>query len=286
MLTRITELHEKLLTREWESHKGTFGTVLIVGGSRGMSGSVTLAGRAALRGGAGLVRVAVPECILPTVAVSCAEYTTVPLACENGVMAEAAEEEIFQQAAHASVLAVGPGMGHGAGLTQLVRRMWTELTQPMILDADGLNALAADFPTQPGGMRVITPHPGEFERLSGVSAKNPDAQREAAIAWAAKHACVVVLKGAGTLVTDGMLTWRNTTGNPGMATGGSGDVLTGILAAFMAQLLPRDISLFDIARLAVHLHGRAGDLAAAEIGEVSLIAGDIIRLLPMAMMKI
>ncbi len=310
MLTEIPELHRKLLTRAADAHKGTFGTVLVVGGSLGMSGSVTLAGRAALRGGAGLVRVAVPEVILPTVAQACAEYTTVPLAGdERGVLTDAVwgnlqwprlyrmayfqflkspKDDISQHAELASVVAAGPGMGRGAGVTRVVRRMWTELEKLMILDADGLNTLAEIFhkakkPLPPGGTRIITPHPGEFERLSGVSAKNREAQCAAAVEFAKTHACVVVLKGAGTLVTDGKQTWRNTTGNPGMATGGSGDVLTGIMAAFAAQLLPQSVTPMDVARLAVYLHGRAGDLAAAEVGQVSLVAGDIIRFLSAAL---
>jgi len=287
MLTEINVLHETLLARPRDAHKGTFGTVLVVGGSSGMSGAVTLSGRASLRGGAGLTRVAVPAGIQPIVAAAQAEYTTVALSEDaDGRISERAWEEISRQAELAGVVAVGPGMGQSEGLAVLVRRVWTELGKPVILDADGLNLLAKQFPSSGGEKsRIITPHPGEFSRLSGVSAHDPDAQRNAAVLWAKKHQCVVVLKGAGTLVTDGEFSWRNTTGNPGMATGGSGDVLTGLMAAIVAQLSPHGISCLDAVRLAVYLHGKAGDLAAAEIGEVSLTAGDVIRFLPAAIKK-
>ncbi|MDO4550452.1 MAG: NAD(P)H-hydrate dehydratase [Planctomycetia bacterium] len=297
-MREIRQLHEKLLCREKDSHKGTYGTVLLVAGSIGASGAAVLAGRAALRGGAGLTRVAVPMKIQAVVAQMQAEYTTIPLAEDKrGRISESAGEQILLEAEKATVVAVGPGLSRSKSLVKLVRRLWKEVPRPMILDADGLNALAewimsdeekreSDFPRKTQDVRIITPHPGEFSRLSGVSAKDLEAQRAAAVEWARKHQCVVVLKGTGTFVTDGVLSWRNTTGNPGMATGGSGDVLTGMMAAFAAQLLSQGVSGMDVARLAVYLHGKAGDLAVKETGEVSLIAGDILRFLPQAVKNI
>ena len=287
----IDDLLSILNVRPRDSHKGTYGTVLIVGGSRGMSGAAVLAGRAALRGGAGLTRLAVPEGILPTVAAMQAEYTTIPLPEDAaGRIAEGAWEEIRRQAESADVVAVGPGLGKSEGLAVLMWRIWTELERPVILDADGLNMLAETLHAPLAGefcarkhVRIVTPHPGEFYRLAGITQKlSGDLLRARAITWAREHGCVTVLKGEGTLVTDGESSWRNPTGNPGMATGGSGDVLTGLMAALAAQLLRKEVSPADVARLAVYLHGKAGDFAAKEVGEVSLIAGDIIRFLPEA----
>src|SRR5439155_18212461 len=170
------------------------------------------------------------------------------------------------------------GLSRSAELTQFVRSLYTSVTQPMVIDADGLNALAAvdDGLSQPAGPRILTPHPGEFARL----AKTPtDAQptRDDQIAQAkqlaAQHKIVILLKGHRTIITDGSRLAENTTGNPGMATGGTGDVLTGVITALVCQKL----SPFDAAVLGAHVHGLAGDLAAAELGQVSLIASDLVH---------
>lgn len=274
----------RLPPRRDDAHKGDFGSVLIVGGSRGMSGAAALAGMSALRGGAGLVRVAVPETCLDTVACFEPSYMTTPLPADaDGRIDETADNVIAELAAQATVIACGPGLGRSSGLTSLVCRLYQTIDKPMVFDADALNALAS-CPValaQPGGPRILTPHPGEFARLVGRKLDG-EARNDAAVALAGKCGIVVVLKGHHTLITDGRHRSLNTSGNPGMATGGSGDVLTGLVAALVSQRM----APFDAARLGVYLHGLAGDLAAQELGQVSLIASDLIRFLPKAFQQI
>ena len=263
-----------------DSHKGDFGLALIVGGSRGMAGAVGLAGMAALRGGAGLVRLAVPDRVLDTVAAFEPSYMTVPLADDDaGRISLRAYDQILAAAGPATVVAVGPGMGRSPQLDKLVGRLYCKLDKPMVFDADALNALSTqpDVLARPGGPRILTPHPGEFARLIGEKLEG-NARESAAVALAARCGIVVVLKGRHTLITDGVRRATNTTGNPGMATGGSGDVLTGLIAALACQAL----APFEAAQLAVHLHGLAGDHAAAELGEVSMIAADLLQFFPEA----
>jgi NAD(P)H-hydrate epimerase len=276
-------LPAQLPKRPEDSHKGNFGLAVIVGGSRGMAGAPAMAGMAALRGGAGLVRLAVPDVCLDTVAGFEPSYTTVALTSDRaGRIALDAYGQIVAAAAGATVLACGPGMGRSLGLDVLVRRLYAEHAGPMVVDADGLNALSADRDVlaRPGGPRVLTPHPGEFARLTRSSMK-PDDQHQAALQLAARCGVIVVLKGHRTLVTDGRTEWHNATGNPGMATGGCGDVLTGLITALACQ----GLSPLNAATLGVCLHGTAGDLAAAELGEVSLVASDLIRFLPQAFQR-
>ncbi len=275
---RIHDAFPLLPRRAPDAHKGDFGFDLIVGGCRGMSGAVALAGMAALRGGAGLVRLAVPDPCLDVVAVYEPSYMTVPLASDSqGRIAAAAWEQIVASVEWADVVALGPGLGRSEELDQLVKQLYREVPRPMIVDADGLNALA----TQPevldehAGPRILTPHPGEFARLVGRnSGEKPlrEQQEQAAVKLAARTGTVVVLKGRGTLTTDGNRCHTNTTGNPGMATGGSGDVLTGLVTALCGQ----GLSPYDAARLGVHLHGLAGDFAADEYGQASMLASDLI----------
>jgi ADP-dependent NAD(P)H-hydrate dehydratase len=270
--------------RRPDAHKGDFGSALILGGSRGMFGAAAMAGLAALRGGAGLVRLAVPEPCLETIASFEPSYMTTPLpADEDGRITAAAWDRIAELAEWATVIACGPGMGRSFSLDQLVSRLYQEITKPMVFDADALNALAAEpeILTHPGGPRILTPHPGEFARLIGHRLE-AELRNEAAVQLAGRCHIVVVLKGHRTLVTDGHRRAVNTTGNPGMATGGSGDVLTGLMTALVGQHLKP----FDAARLGVYLHGLAGDLAAEELGQVSMIASDLIRYLPKAFQRI
>jgi NAD(P)H-hydrate epimerase len=270
--------------RPAESHKGDFGLALVVGGSRGMSGAVAMAGMAALRGGAGLVRLAVPEPCLETVAGFEASYMTMPLPADRaGRIALAARPKILAAAERATVVAYGPGLGRSAGLDTLGEWLYGHLPRPMVIDADGLNALAARQDTLggPAGPRILTPHPGEFARLLGAERATAADRQSAAVALAARWGVVVVLKGHRTFITDGARQAVNSTGNPGMATGGSGDVLTGLITALACQ----GLSPFDAARLGVFLHGLAGDLAADELGQEALIASDLIRYLPQALLE-
>jgi ADP-dependent NAD(P)H-hydrate dehydratase len=267
--------------RDPGAHKGNYGLALIVGSSRGMSGAAALAGMAALRGGAGLVRLAVPDVCLPTVAAFEPSYMTVPLASDRrGRISLDALPQILEHAGQATALALGPGVGRSLGLDSLVARLYATLSLPLVLDADGLNALAArmDEGITPAGPRVLTPHPGEFERLAGFKPRSEDERVEAAARLASRLGAVVVLKGHRTVVSDGQRTILNTTGNPGMATGGSGDVLTGLIAALICQ----NLSPFEAAHLGVHLHGLAGDIAAESLGHESLTALDLVTHLPAA----
>jgi NAD(P)H-hydrate epimerase len=283
--TRTTELiHELpgLPPRALESHKGTFGRVLVVAGSRGMSGAAVLCASGALRGGAGLVQLAVPREIQPIVAAANTCYLTAPLPQdEDGQLDAQAQVDLLALARVANVVAFGPGLGQSKAVSTLVGETIMSLELPLILDADGLNALGSD-PTilcRRTAPTVLTPHPGEFARLLGTDvAIVKDNREEAAVRFAADHGVVLVLKGARSVVTDGQRVYLNTTGNPGMATGGTGDVLTGLIAALVAQgLVP-----FAAAQLGVYLHGLAGDFARETFGEVCLIASDLLDFLPQA----
>jgi ADP-dependent NAD(P)H-hydrate dehydratase len=243
-----------------------------------MSGAVTLAGLAALRGGAGLVRLAVPVVCQEIIAAFEPSYMTVPLANDPaGRISLNALQQIIEHGKAASVLALGPGLGRSDDLNKLVARLYREIEKPVVVDADALNALSTqpDILAKPGGPRVLTPHPGEFARLVGKKLDG-DQRQEAAIDLAARCGVVVLLKGHRTLITDGKRRAINTTGNPGMATGGSGDILTGLITALLCQ----HFEPFAAAQLGAHLHGLAGDMAAKEKGEVSLIARDLVEFLP------
>ena len=273
----------KLPPRDPQSHKGTFGLALIVGGSRGMSGAVALAGMAALRGGAGLVRLAVPDTCLDTVARFEPSYMTSPLVADaGGRILSGARGQIERLSEAATAVALGPGLGRSSDLDSLVPDLYQRIEKPMVVDADALNALAGSPQalSSPGGPRILTPHPGEFAKLYGEM-PHTDEQRAAAAADLARRArAVVVLKGHRTSISDGTTTFLNTTGNPGMATGGSGDVLTGLLTALLCQ----GLSPLDAARLGAYLHGLAGDLAADRLGQVSMIARDLVDFLPEAIL--
>jgi ADP-dependent NAD(P)H-hydrate dehydratase len=270
--------------RPADSNKGTFGRVLVISGSRGMSGASILCGSAALRAGAGLVRVAVPMEIMPIVAGGNPCYMTAPLPQdEQGRFAGSAEAELLALAQANNVVAMGPGLGRSPTITALVSAVLSQVRGPMVLDADGLNALHTDRLRGRAGPLVMTPHPGEFSRLTGLDIPTIQSRRqELAARFAAEHGVVLVLKGQGTVVTDGRRVFVNTTGNPGMATAGSGDVLTGVIAALLAQRLDP----FAAAQLGVHVHGLAGDLARDAGGEVGLIASDLVGYLPQAIRRL
>jgi NAD(P)H-hydrate epimerase len=281
----------KLPPRPAEGHKGTFGRVLVIAGSRGMTGAAVLCGSSALRGGAGLVQVAVPNEVLSIVAAGNPCYLTAPFAQDmRGRFAGAAVDELVDLAATwADVVAVGPGLGLSDAIPPLMTALFQRANKPVVVDADGLNALArlpgAEWATrrQPA---VLTPHPGEFARLCDQPADAVrDRREELAKRYAAERRVILVLKGHRTIVTDGTRVYRNDTGNPGMATGGTGDVLTGLIAALIGQRL----SPFDAAVLGVWAHGRAGDLAAADLsqsGMIGMIASDLLDHLPAALKEV
>ncbi len=275
-----------LRPRDEDNHKGDFGRALLIGGSRGMSGAISLSGQATLRSGAGLVTLAVPGCALDVVASIEPSYMTVALADDEDHIAQTATATCIGLAKSATAVALGPGLGRRPHLIDFVIDAYREISQPMVVDADALFALAERKVAlaKPGGPRILTPHPGEFARFAGSVPEG--SQRSTAAAELARSdtqgTTVVVLKGHHTVVTDGTRYSLNQTGNPGMATGGSGDVLTGIITALLCQ----GLEPFDAARLGVHVHGLAGDLAVEDLGQVSMIASDLIRYLPKAFQRL
>src|SRR5579875_309148 len=272
----------KLAPRPRDAHKGRYGTVLVIAGGRGMAGAAALCGAAALRSGAGLVRVAMSAEVQPVVAGFEPSYMTYPLPSRDDGLIDFARAHALLPGLleHADVLAVGPGLGQSDDNRELVRYLLAATDRPMVLDADGLNMLVGQSELLSGLSRpvILTPHPGEFARLSGQDVPTVQADRikHAAELASMSEPLVVVLKGAGTVVTDGRRYFVNSTGNPGMATGGSGDVLTGVIAALLGQKMPA----FEAAQLGVFVHGLAGDIARDHHGEIGMIAGDIVDSLP------
>lgn len=275
------DLASLLPRRSAFAHKGSAGHALLVAGSPGKSGAAILAAKAAVRGGAGLVTVAVPEPILPTVDLGSLESMTLALpAGTEGELGPGAADAMFAASRGKSALAIGPGLGQSASAQLEIRRIALETELPFVLDADGLNAFAgsaADLLAR-RAPAILTPHPGELGRLLGISSADVQADRLAAARRAAAATgAIVVLKGHRTLIASEAGVWINPTGNPGMATGGTGDVLTGLLAALLAQ----GLEPLDAARLGVFLHGLAGDLAVERAGTedpalAKLTASDLI----------
>ena len=286
---RIVRAVAHIEPRMADSHKGDFGRVLIVGGSRGMIGAVALAVNAAFRGGAGLVTFAAPENIQLTIAGLCPCATSIPLKTDtDGQLSIDAVEQFVDAAGAADILAIGPGFGTGPPQREIIRAAIGQ-DKPLVLDADGLNSLAGidQWPQLRSCPLILTPHPREFSRLTGKSVAAIGADRqgsavEAVTGWAASSKCekplVCLLKGAGTVVTDGQRVYVNDTGNPGMACGGSGDVLTGLVAGLLGQ----NMSPFKATVLGANRHGRAGDLAATQLSETAMMATDILKKMPEA----
>jgi ADP-dependent NAD(P)H-hydrate dehydratase len=284
---QLIEAIPKLKPRAVDAHKGDFGKVCIIAGSMGMSGAAALAGRSALRAGAGLVRVATPKSVLPIVASIEPSFTTIPLPEDSrGRISAKAVNIILEAVGQNDVLAFGPGVGISGGLRSVLGTMFEQEGLRLVIDADGLNNLAGmkDWPGRLKAKMIVTPHPGEMKRLwSGLFREPlPDQRQEQAVQLAQRTGTVVVLKGAGTVVTDGEKVYVNKTGNPGMATAGSGDILTGIITALAGQ----GLNDFDAAVLGVYVHGLAGDIAAEKLGQVSMMTTDIIDALPDAFLKI
>jgi NAD(P)H-hydrate epimerase len=265
----------KLKPRKEDAHKGNFGRILIAGGSLGMTGAVSISARAALRAGAGLVKVAVPRNVLPIVASLNPCYTAEPLKNDpQGQISSKAVNQILELASQNDVTAFGPGAGTNKGVKDVVSALIKQKIS-LVIDADGLNCMAklksqwlchnADL--------TITPHPGEMKRLwkSVFREKMPDDRKKSAVKMAQASNSIVVLKGARTVVTDGNRLYTNNTGNPGMATGGTGDVLTGVIAGLSGWIDDN----FNAAVLAVYIHGLAGDLAARKKGQISTTADDL-----------
>ena len=269
----------RLPKRARESSKRDYGRLLILAGSRGYTGAPSFASRAAVRGGAGLVWLGVPESIYAVTAVKNDEAMPFPLPCDaQGRLTAEALPEVEARLERMSCLAIGPGLGRSAGVTEFVQGALAASRVPTVVDADALWALSRDRSSLEDAAcpLVLTPHEGEFAMLGGLL----DGDRVAsARRFASRWGCTLVLKGSGSVVAfpDGEC-YVNQTGNPGMARGGSGDVLTGLMAAMLCQLPFR-----DAVRAAVYLHGLAGDMAAGELGEYGMTPTDMIRLLPAAL---
>lgn len=274
----------KLAVRNKDSHKGDFGRVLLIGGSPGMAGAIGLAGMAALRAGAGLVRLAVPRDIQATVASYSCCYMTMSFEASDDATGDAVMKDLVGGLDWASVIVIGPGLGTGSMQQKLAMSLYFNAHQPMVVDADALNALAesnAD-PARHAGSRILTPHPGEFQRLIHSQSMPRAEMEEAAISLARQANVTILLKGHRTLITEGHRTFHNSTGNPGMATGGTGDVLSGMIGSLLGQ----GLNPLDAARLAAHWHGLAGDHVANSIGQHSLLASDIVEALGMVSEKL
>ncbi len=285
LLTRET-MRAVMDPRPAEAHKGDFGRVLVVAGSPGKTGAAHLTAMAALRSGAGLVTIATPRSCQPIVASMAAEYMSVPLEeSPSGGLDFSAIERVLEL--RADVIAVGPGLGTAPGTVAFVHALVERAGVPLVLDADALNAFADDpdrLAGRDGVDVIITPHPGEMARLAGTTIEDVQKDRlQIARRFATSRRVHVVLKGHRTIVAapDGD-TFINLTGNPGMATGGTGDVLTGMIAGWFGQLLDADAAC----TLAVYLHGLAGDLAEADEGEVAMTAGDVLMRLGDAVLEL
>ena len=277
---RLTHLEDwSLPRRNRAAHKGDFGRVLILAGSIGYTGAPVFAARAAVRAGAGLVSLGVPEEIYPMACMKCDEAMPFPLP---------GERDLLHRAEGCQAVLAGPGLGQGPQAERLVLRLVEELPVPLVLDADGINLISRHIHvlkhrTAP---TILTPHEGEFQRLTGCGLPLKD-RLEQAIAFAGEFpACILVLKGMGTLTVSVRACFQNTTGNPGMAKGGSGEVLSGLIAGLLPQKQLGRFSLEELCALAVCVHGYAGDLCAEALGEYAMTPTDLLQALPQAMHRL
>ncbi|MBM4053383.1 MAG: NAD(P)H-hydrate dehydratase [Planctomycetes bacterium] len=274
----------KIPPRKSDSHKGNFGRVFVLAGSYGMTGAACLCSKAALRSGAGLVTLGIPESLHGIVAAKLTCVMTHPLPETHlKTFSDMGRQDILDFAHRFDVVAIGPGLSQYTETKRLILWLLQNLERPIVLDADGINALADDISTLDKIKEhiIITPHPGEMARLLNVSSVKEIQSHRKEIAERfiqSRNNVTLVLKGSNTIVMNNEKYYVNTTGNPGMATAGSGDVLTGMIAALPGQ----GFSPFEAAQLGVYLHGMAGDYAKETIGEISMIASDILDNLPKA----
>ena len=283
---RNEEMTKLLPKRAEDANKGSCGKVFITAGSRGMTGAAYLAARAALRCGSGLVTVGTPESEQRVLACKLTEAMTVALPCKDGIISRDAAFEIVKRCKGADAAVIGPGLGRSRDIMTVIEELVKAYDKTLIIDADGINALSEniDILSEKKCSVILTPHPGEMSRLTGLAIDEIQADREnIAKDFAEKSGAVVVLKGKGTVIAapDGRIS-VNETGNCGMATGGTGDVLSGVIASFAAQ----GLEPFEAARLGVYIHGRAGDIAKDCIGIHGLLAGDVAEALPKAIKEL
>ena len=261
--------------RDENAHKGNFGKILLLCGSRGYTGAAYLAAMGALRSGAGLIFLGVPESIYAIEAVKLNEPVVFPLPDEAGKLSEAAIPEILERLPKMDAVLIGPGLGQSEGTFKVVKAVLENAACPVVLDADGINVICGHKDILRGRTNptILTPHDGEFARLGGIIG---DDRSAAAVEMARELGCILLLKGHRTVITDGETIYINHTGNPGMAVGGSGDMLAGIIVSLLGQ----GIDPLKAAACAAWLHGAAGDLCADEIGQYGMIPGDMVAALP------
>ncbi|MCF7894443.1 MAG: NAD(P)H-hydrate dehydratase [Candidatus Omnitrophica bacterium] len=276
----------QLLKRKPETHKGSYGQVLVVGGSPGLTGAVCLCAQAALRIGAGLVKVAVAESLHSIFEIKLTEEMSIPLADKKGHLSAKAFKTIERSLDKVSVLVLGPGAGLHPATQKLVIKIIKKVDKPLVIDADGLNILSLSLKVLKKNNNqniVLTPHLGEFSRLVKKKIRQiKENRKELAKNFALRYNLNLALKGHRTLVTNGKMVFENDTGNPAMATAGTGDVLSGMIAGLIAQ----GINSYEATKLGVHLHGLAGDLAAQEKTQSCVVASDLINYLPQAIKKL
>ena len=257
------------------SHKGCFGKIMLICGSRGFTGAAALAARGALRTGAGLVFLGVPECIYAIEAVKLDEPIVFPLPDEDGKLSKAAVRDVLERLPQMDAVLIGPGLGRSDGVFTVVKAVLENFTGPVVVDADGINVLTAHTDLLRGRLypTILTPHDVEFTRLGGRIGPDRSASAEE---LARNLGCIVLLKGHETVITDGEGCYINHTGNPGMAVGGSGDVLSGIIVSLLGQ----GIRPLEAAACGAYLHGAAGDLCAHELGQYGMLPSDMVEALP------
>ena len=261
--------------RNLNSHKGDFGKILLLCGSRGYTGAAALAAMGALRCGAGMVYLGVPESIYSIEAMKLNEPVVFPLLDENGILSPKALNKIFEMLPKMDAVLMGCGMGCNENTFTIVKSVLEAYSGPVVLDADGINVLAGHIDILRGrtGITVLTPHEGEFQRIAGIPVNN---RMEDAKGFALRSNSIVLLKGHHTIITDGIGCYINSTGNPGMAVGGSGDVLAGMITTLIGQ----GIAPLEAAACGAWLHGAAGDICAKEIGQYGMLPSDMLEVLP------
>ena len=280
MMTELIELNHNdvlriLPDRDPWAHKGNFGRILLLCGSRGYTGAAALACRGALRTGAGLVFLGVPESIYAIEATKLDEPVVFPLPDQDGMLSAEAVPLILERLKSVDAVLIGPGLGQSAGTLAVLQAVMAHFPGPVVVDADGINLLARHKDILRGrtGVTILTPHDGEYLRFGYELSHD---RLNCAMEFASDYGCILLLKGHRTVVTDGKCCFRNTTGNPGMAVGGSGDVLAGMIVSLIGQGVPP----LEAAACGAWLHGAAGDLCAKELGQYAMLPSDLVEALP------
>ncbi|MBQ8621722.1 MAG: NAD(P)H-hydrate dehydratase [Oscillospiraceae bacterium] len=273
-----TDVLSLLPDRDVNAHKGDFGKILLLCGSRGYTGAAALAAMGALRSGAGLVYLGVPESIYAIEAVKLTESVVFPLPDADGMLSKEAVATICDKLCKMDAVLIGPGLGQSEGTLAVLEAVMRQFSGPIVIDADGINLLAAHKDLLRGrtGPTILTPHEGEFRRLGGEMQQD---RTESAMTFSSHFGCILLRKGHKTVITDGKVAYCNPTGNPGMAVGGSGDVLSGIIVSLLGQ----GLAPLEAAACGAWLHGAAGDLCARELGQYGMLPTDMLNALPRLM---